>query len=318
MIHGTENNWYKWYYNDSEFFTNRTDKDEVFRSYLSKYTGPIHDFRIESAKAAASTLDHYPDLKPVIFFSGGSDSEVILRSYLNIGSKPDVVVVRYENDYNKKDVDDAIEISKCLNVDIKILDMNLQHYYENEATEIADIAQIDRPRMLPSLKYADLIGDGLPIIGHSDVRWFQPKDHRYKKQWLGQCHEYECGPDKYIQAKNRPAIYQWFRWTPGLMLSYTKMPWFQRLIQGGYPGEDEIDNTKIIGFSEQYGELLPRKKLTGFENIETIIKEFEEHLFFKNRGLIYRGECKRTLSQMWAEITGNTYKFTIGKDNTDK
>jgi len=34
--------------------------------------------------------------------------------------------------------------------------------------------------------------------------------------------------------------------------------------------------------------------------------------------LIYRGECKRTLSQMWAEITGDTYKFTIDKDNTDK
>lgn len=318
MIYGTENNWYKWYYNNSDFFANRTNPDEVFCSHLSTYTGPIHNFRIEAAKAAASTLDHYPGLKPIVFFSGGVDSEIILRSYLNIGSKPDVVVVRYENDYNKKDVDDAIEISKCLNIDIKIINMNLQRYFENEATKISDISQIDRPRMLPSLKYIDLIGEGLPIIGHSDVRWFQPKDPTYKKQWFGQCFEHDCGTDKYMRAQNRPAIYQWFKWTPGLMLSYTKMPWFQRLVQGGYPGEDEINNTKIIGYSELYGELLPRKKLTGFENIDDMIAEFEEHLFFKNKGLIYRGSSIRTLNQMWAEITGNTYKFTVNADGTDK
>jgi len=165
--------------------------------------------------------------------------------------------------------------------------------------------------MLPSLKYMDMV-DGLPIVGHSDVRWFKTsKDTPYYGEWVGQCFEHDIGCDKYIEHKGRPAVYQWFKWTPGLVLSYTKMRWFQELITGHYKRETEINNTKIIGYKSLYDNLIPRKKYTGFEKIDPIINEFEEHLLFKNKGLIYRGDTKRTLNQMWMEITGKPYQFTI-------
>jgi hypothetical protein len=51
-----------------------------------------------TTSAAASTLEHYPNIRPSILFSGGVESELVLRSYLKIGANPKVHIIRYEND----------------------------------------------------------------------------------------------------------------------------------------------------------------------------------------------------------------------------
>lgn len=305
MLQTTENNWYKWYYEGTEFFSRRKKGTGEFRTYLTPTCETIGNFKQETIKAVKSTLDVYSDLVHCLFFSGGVDSEMILRAYLEVGYVPEVFVVRYENDYNKADVDMALEVCKCLNVDINIIDMELVKFFENEAVDISELAQIDRPRMLPSLKYMDLV-DGLPVIGHSDVRWYKTKEH----VWLAQCFEHDIGCDKYIMLKNRPAIYQWFKWTPGLVLSYTKMKWFRDLISNKFPGQPD-NNNKILGYSRFYNDMIPREKLTGFESIDNLILEFEDYLLMKNQGFKYRSEHRRSVNQIWTEITGSTYPFNM-------
>lgn len=53
--------------------------------------------------------------------------------------------------------------------------------------------------------------------------------------------------------------------------------------------------------------MLERKKLTGFEQIDSIIDEFEQFLLVKNNGLIHRGTVERSLDDLWIEITGQAY-----------
>lgn len=303
-MYTSENNWYQWQYGDEPLFGRQTS-NLTFKTQYTKVKTPIGTFKEELLKAAKSTMDHYPGLRPSIFFSGGVDSELILRAYLEIGSKPEVYIIRYENDLNIYDVSYAITICTILNVEYNLIDFNLQKFYENDAEKISVDAQIDRPRMLPHVKFTDC-ADGLIIVGHSDVRWYRPHDDYTKKAiWLAQDFEHDIGCDKYNILHNRSAIYQWWKWTPGLVIAYTQLDWFKKLVNDEYIGKLGINSTKIIGFREVYPDIIQRVKQTGFEKIDTLIDEFENFLNTKNNGLIYRGVIDRTIHELMAELNAS-------------
>ena len=113
----SENNWYKWSYGNKLFSRQTNELLEFKTSYSCKFNLPVRSFKDELIAAASSTLDHYPGLRPCVFFSGGVDSELVLRAYLEIKSNPEVFIVRYENDINIYDVSYAITVCSLLNVD---------------------------------------------------------------------------------------------------------------------------------------------------------------------------------------------------------
>lgn len=310
MIYTSENNWYKWKYDDNELFGARESEHQLMHTIYTKSDKPVLSFKDELLIAARSTLEQYSGLKPCIFFSGGVDSEVVLRAYLDIGVTPDIYIIRYENDLNIYDVSYAVTICSMLSVDYKIIDFKLQKFYETDAEYISEISQIDRPRALPHLKFLDYIEDNqFGIYGIGDPRWARTHDdYNTKSEWLLIDQEHDTGWDKFLMHRNVPAIAQWFKWTPSLVLSYTKLKWFQKLITDQYYGKLGVTSTKIIGYREAYPDLIERKKQTGFEQIDTLIDEFEKHLIKKYNGLIYRGTHIRTLDQLWTEITGHEYE----------
>lgn len=302
-MYTSENNWYKWNYGTGEMFGRQTSNDK-FNTYYGKSSTPVLTFKEEMLKAAKSTMDHYPGLRPSVFLSGGVDSEMILKSYIEIGSNPEVFIVRYENDYNLYDVSYAITICSMLDIKYNLIDFNLQKFYETDAEKISEEAQICRPRMLPHLKFTENI-DGLVIVGHSDMAWYREDDDYTKKgKWFVRDYEHDIGCDKYNMMHNRPAIYQWFKWSPGLILSFTRLNWFNKLINDEYYGKLGINSTKILGYREYFPELIERRKQTGFEKIDTIVDEVEKLFFKKYNGLPYRGEVDRSLSELVEEITG--------------
>lgn len=302
-MYTSENNWYQWQYGDEPLFGRQTS-NLPFNTFYSKSNVLIGSFKEELQKAAKSTLDHYPGLKPCIFFSGGVDSELILRAYLDIGANPEVYIVRYENDLNIYDVSYAITICTILKVEYNLIDFNLQQFYENDAEKIAEDAQIDRPRMLPHIKFTEC-ADGLIIVGHSDIRWYRPHDDYTKKAtWLAQDFEHDIGCDKYNILHNRPAIYQWWKWTPGLVISYTQLKWFKQLVNDEIIGKLGLNSSKLLGFREAYPDLITREKQTGFEKTDELINEFEFFLKQKYKGLPYRQLVNRTLDELLTEIIG--------------
>ena len=51
--------------------------------------------------------------------------------------------------------------------------------------------------------------------------------------------------------------------------------------------------------------MITRKKSTGFENIDHLVNELEQHLIKKYNGLPYRNELNRSLEEMTKEIYSN-------------
>jgi len=303
MIYTSENNWYSWQYGDQKRFGRQTGGLEL-KTFYGKCNYEIGDLKTELIRAASSTLDHYPGLQPNIFFSGGIDSEMIVRSYLEIGANPEIFIAKYEDNINIHDVSYAVVVCELLGVKYNVIDFNLKNFYDNDAELISDQSQIDEPRMLPHIKFTDC-ADGLIIAGNYGASWKRlDNDYTTKGNWIKQDVERAIGCDKYNILHNKSAIYCWWRWTPGLVLSYTKLNWFKDLTNDKFEGKIGVNATKLLGFQEIYPDLIPRKKYTGFERIQPVITEFENYLSKKNGGLIYRQEVDRTLSELTEEITG--------------
>jgi len=304
MIYTTENNWYQYGYNGIKFARREYPNDTYQTFYDQQKNIQFGSLKEELLKAARSSLDTYPGLRPSIMFSGGVDSETVLRSFIEIGSKPIAYIFRYENDYNIYDVSYAIAICSSLNVEHKLIDFNLKNFYETDAEKIAELSQQDRPRALPQIKFMDYV-DGLPIYGFSDINWYRTDDDYAKKgTWLARCWEFETNWSKYIKEINRPAIGEWFKWSPGLVLASLKSTWLNNLILDQYYGKLGIHSTKIIGYREAYPNLIERRKQTGFEKTDHIMFEFEKFLEKKFNGLHQRSYYDRTYKELVRDITG--------------
>lgn len=302
MIYTSKDNWYSWSY-DNKIFENQKGGQE-FKTHFSKITRPVKSFKEELLFASKNILDSYPNLKPSIFFSGGADSELLLRSFLDLGYRPDVYIVRYENDINIYDVSYAVTICSILNIDYKIIDFNLVKFYENDAESISEIAQIDKPRALPYCQFLNLV-DGLPILGASDITTIRTsEDYSVRGEWNIRCWEHDIGWSKYSKNINRPAIPEWFKWTPELVAAFSNLLWFKQLTSDKYYGKLGTNSTKLIGYREAYPNMIDRVKKTGFEKIETLITEFEKHLEKKYNGLPYRSFFDRSLEDFNLELYG--------------
>jgi hypothetical protein len=299
----SENNWYKWGY-DGAPFTRQKDNKAFYTSFSCDYNKNPLLFKDELICAAKSVMDHY-EATPSILFSGGLDSEIMLRSFLLAGSTPNIYIYRYEKDYNIYDVSYAVTICSMLGVDYNIIDFNLERFFETDAERLSDLSQIDRPRALPYCSFLEST-EGVPILGASDLSIIRnTDDYSTKGTWSIRCWEHDTAWSKFIKTINRPAVGEWFKWTPGLVLSYTKTKWCQQLVQDKFPGKLGVNSTKLVGYREAYPDLIERKKKTGFEYTDHLVLEFEEYLKQKNNGLIYRQYFDRPFENLQKELSND-------------
>jgi len=290
MIYTGHNNWYQYGYNDDNRYQRRISPDQQFsiRYFIDNDIKSLSfldalDYNLKIF------LDDYPNEKYGLLLSGGSDSEVVFRTLMK--NKIDFVpyIFRYENDINIYDVSYAITLCQSYEKDYKLIDLNLKKFYENEAEKISEMALIDRPRLLPILKFLDYI-DEMIISAGGDPMWTR-RNNNYEELGTWEKIEFESflNVEKYASYINRKSSMHWLRYTPELTLAYDQTDWINMLINDKFYGKLGTRSTKFQAYKEVYPEMLFRKKKTGYEKIEHLMDEFEKFLEKKYNGLIHRG-----------------------------
>ena len=86
-------------------FGHRMTPYEQYKVYTGRVDPVVYknsSWRNELVKTADSVYQEYgKDL--ILFLSGGTDSEIVLRNFLEIGVKPRCVIIKFTNDYNLPD-----------------------------------------------------------------------------------------------------------------------------------------------------------------------------------------------------------------------
>ena len=259
-----KDNWFAWTYEDGIEYGpkphSRADMNFILRNTITRPIQSHYEELCNNARAIRDVITGEIDL----LFSGGVDSEVVLRTYLDLKIPVNVYIFKYENDYNLPDYTQATRICRELGVTPIVIDFNLEKFFENEAYDMWTKIYAPSSGFLPQLKMADYL-DNTPIYATGDPYWRRKsKDWTQPAEWSFLLEEAYHLWALYFKTIGRTAITDWFEYSPELIMSYNQLPYVQELINDRIPGKLSTVTSKGIIHKEYWPTLELRNKLVGF------------------------------------------------------
>ena len=263
----THNNHLTYAIGDSQFgyrttpiqpYTVELGRVDIDRYESSSYADELH----RTADLVRKDLGN--DL--VLFLSGGTDSEIVLRNFVHNGFKPYCCVLRFENDYNAGEVAEAIAIASELDVKLEIIDFDVHAFYgSGEAKEFGN--RIQCTQLTYNMVYKSILDLGAPAVmgGEALLTRYVSIDNSY---WYYTFRENEdASAMRFTNKFNVPLVNEWFSYTPELLLYYLEHPYIKELTTNKFNYKLTSASSKNVVLSELYPGLRPKKKNHGFENL---------------------------------------------------
>ena len=279
MYEYTDKNFIRFGYNKTPFVTRSSEDDNFFVHYGS-IRREIKSFK-EEMLITAKLIKEKSGGKPLwVLCSGGMDSEVVLRSFIESHIIVNVAIARFENDLNEHDIRYAIDFCKSNNIHFELFDINVESFWEKELEDYAVPISCISPQFPIVLWLMDQV-DGIPIIGSGDSFLA-----RYVNSNTFYFYEREKFFSYYfhLMRRKRFGVPAFLQYTPELLLSFLFDPELKKFIQ--------IAKTKkILSISKwkyqvykQHFNLKNRPIFTGFEQLEYLNSYYYERLKVKCQG----------------------------------
>lgn len=201
-----------------------------------------------------------------LFLSGGTDSEIVLRNFLDIGIKPQCYTIKFKDDYNISDVQEAIDLSTELNIPLNIIDFDVKEFlYSGEASEFGKELQCTQITYL--MVYHSILKTGLPAVMGGELL-LKRNINTDPSTWHYCLRENEDGSAIRFSFKyNIPLVNEYFSYTPELMLYYLEDPDIQTLVSTKYNYKLTSVSSKNVILKKLVPEIRVRKKTHGFEKL---------------------------------------------------
>jgi hypothetical protein len=243
-------------------------------------------WRQELRKTADSVLREFgKDL--VVFLSGGTDSEIVARNFLEIGVKPKCAVIRFKDGYNDYDVSEAEEISRELGLDLIHLDFDVKDFYHSgRAAELA--AQIQCCQITYLTVYENIKRLSAPAIMGGEL-FLSKKIQRNNKFWYYVFRENEdASAMRFSNHYNIPLVNEWFSYTPEMILHFLNNSGIKSLISDRTPHKLTSVSVKNDILKTLFPDIRKKIKTHGFERLRSF--NFESYNGLENQCLIKRTE----------------------------
>jgi hypothetical protein len=258
-----KNNWFTYSY-DGEVFGHKISPSSEFSIELSPTINKVNSYYDELKNNALRIRDMFTgDLD--LLFSGGIDSEVILRIYNDLKIPINVFIFRYENNYNYKEFNQALKVCESLNYKYTVIDFNLEKFFENEAYSIWSKVNCKGCGWLPHMKMTEYL-DGTPIIGSGDPYWIRTsRDLTTSYPWVFEIDEGAKAWTVYHKHIGRQVVADWYEYSPEIIISHLDLPLIQDLINDRIPGKLSSFSSKSVIHKQIWPDIYIRPKMTGFE-----------------------------------------------------
>lgn len=201
----------------------------------------------------------------VLFLSGGTDSEIVLRNFVHTGFKPRCVVIRFENEYNASEVAEARAIANELGIKLEVIDFNVHDFYHSgEAKEFGN--QIQCTQLTYNMVYKSILKLGAPAVMGGEAL-LTKQVSTTDSYWYYTFRENEdASAMRFTNKFNVPLVNEWFSYTPELLLYYLEHPRIKELTTStNYKLTSASSKNDIL--KELYPNFRTKKKIHGFENL---------------------------------------------------
>ena len=210
----------------------------------------------------------YQDYKSdiALFLSGGTDSEIVARNFVDIGIKPKCFVIKFKDDYNSSDVNEAIDLAAELDLDLSIIDFDVKDFlYSGEATEFGRELQCTQITYL--MVYHSIKKIGMPAVMGGEV-FLKRNINTDPSTWFYCIRENEDASAMRFSLKfNLPLVNEYFSYTPELLLYYLEDPDITTLVTTKYNYKLTSVSSKNTILKKLVPEIRVRNKTHGFERL---------------------------------------------------
>ena len=320
MFEYTLNNHFKFGYNKN-WFVDRVNKDDKWSVEYGQCKRPIKDWREECKMAASIIYEKRQGLPIDILFSGGIDSEIMLRSFLEIKVPFNVHFVDYMG-YNIYDRKWAMKICNLLNLKLNMHSLDIEKFWQSEeCLRIAETSKCISPQLISQQWLMNKV-DGLPILGSGECYTARTdiaiqKKLRYNRKnttqldyfnedWVLVEREKIASWYRCLMSNNRPGIAGFFQYTPEIMLSFLDEPFSSQLYSNKIKGKLSNSTSKYNIYVNYWPEIKKRIKKTGFEYLR------DEDFILRTKLMNLHGDYHY---EYWSEVKSliNYLKGNINK-----
>lgn len=281
----TLNNHLRYTIGGREFGYRKTpyEKYEVFVGDIDPDHFKNSSWRQELRRTASAVYNDYGN-EFVVFLSGGTDSEIVVRNFLEIGVKPRCVFVEFENGYNAADKAEAEQIARELGVRLTIMHFDVKDFFfSGEAAEFANT--IDCAQVTYLTVYYHILELGFPAVMGGEL--FMRKHFSPKGTFWYHCfrENEDASAMRFSHKYGIPLVNEWFSYTPEMMAYYINHPDVRSMINGERPYQYKVTSvsSKNAVLRKMYPEIIKRQKTHGFEkllgfNYESYMKIQHNHI----------------------------------------
>jgi hypothetical protein len=241
-------------------------------------------FRAE-CNETARVIRRNTNLPIVVLFSGGVDSEVALRAFVESGIEVSVAILRFRDDLNVHDFAWAVSACELLKVPYRFYDLDLLEFWQTEAMKYAHETQCVSPQLLSTMWLIDQI-DGYCVLGSGEHYLAKRKipdqaiteTNYLRSHWDLIEKEKIAAWYRHFLVRGRDGCPGFFQYTPELMLSWLVDPLAVELWNDRIPGKLDSTSSKLR-FYRQHFDLRVRPKYSGFEKVSDRDLEIRKHLY---------------------------------------
>jgi hypothetical protein len=268
----SHNNHFKFGY-DGDWFSFRKNLDQKWQVQYGPCTKEPLDFYGECLRTAEVIRQDAGDQPITVLFSGGADSEVALRSFVDAKIPVTATILRFKNDLNIHDISYAVIACERLNVPYRIIDLDLLDFWLHHKMYYARPTYCISPHLLTTMWLVDQVKE-YPVMGSGECllvkdipETYQPGISPYERsEWYLLEKEKIAAWYRHFMVRQRPGCPGFFQYTPEIILSYLRDPFVKALVEDQIPGKLSTESSKLKIYQYHFT-LADRTKYTGFERV---------------------------------------------------
>jgi hypothetical protein len=250
-------------------FGTRKSANDLFTFELGRCTRPVKSWWEEFNIAMEKMVDeHGTDL--ALFYSGGSDSEIVLDRLLHLGVKPTIFTIKFTNGSNKHETDFADEFCKSRGLRQYVSNFDIDHYIQTEAyMDIAMKYTTSQIAYIVVLEHIRNVDKTAIMGGEVYFQRHMRESIRCKDEysWYYIYREDEDGCTyRYTKDTGHKIINEVFTYTPEVLYAWLKTPEVTAVANNEFPGKVTLLSVKRGAYEREMGRaLFAQTKFHGYE-----------------------------------------------------
>lgn len=201
-----------------------------------------------------------------VLLSGGLDSEIVVRSFKEIGVTQRVHTIKLKNDYNIQDVLSAQRICNKIGVDLNIIEFDLESWFEHEAEAMYKRTYVPLVELLPRFAWFDYF-DGTLVWGDGEPYWRRMAGGNYnvKSHWAVVWDEDDWSNSVYAKQIGRTVIAEWYQYTPEITMTFHHEHHIKKLLNDEIYGKQSTWSSRTEVHRPLWPDIEHKPKLVGYE-----------------------------------------------------